>query len=211
MKQVGLVLLGVVVGWGLKIGWDWRTARRERERQAAEQLNDALSDVWQELQGHGTLKGDTIAAQRDRFRRAWWRYGPRVRSTEVRERVRSAGRFLWLVPDMAEVPRIRASAVDSAIRNAQQALTASIEHRRLPPTCFPAPEEVQRLFWGADTACGGAKALLGWLNQHPHAPIGRRGWEASPDDAPAWSWMNPRAAPARAASVDTMNPAGGPD
>lgn len=176
-------LIGVLIGWGLKVSSDAVVARRSRQRDAAESMNDALTEIWLMLRAEGSTRPERLSAARTEFRKAWWRYAPRLTDTELKERVRSAGQMLWLAEDLVDHRRDLDFAIDRAIRNAQVSLSAFVDGRKFPERCFPSPDEARDLIW--EERSGAATRLREWLDAHPHPRPASGPW--TPQDPPDWS------------------------
>lgn len=192
----GLFALGgVVLGAGLNelsarrgrrelINEQREQARHDRELAATELLDEAL--VRSSLALDRDVGAEAVSTRyseaHDAWQEGWVAHSPRIRQAELLDRVQAVGTMLHEATmrggDESAVPRY---LLARAIANARSALAHFMRGDPLPPTAFPAPDELIRLLGEGDGTEEPLGPLRAWLTDHPPPEFHLRQVEPAPE------------------------------
>ena len=192
----GLFALGgVVLGAGLSelsarrgrrelIAEQREQARYDREFAAAELLDEAL--VRSSLALDRDVGANSVAKRyseaHDAWQEGWVAHSPRIRQPELLERIQAVGTMLHEATmrggDEKGVPRY---VLARAIANARSTLAHFMRGDPLPPSAFPAPDELIKLLGEGDGSEDPLGPLRAWLTDRPQAEFHVRQVEPAPE------------------------------
>lgn len=172
-----LAFAGTYFLWLRQRAWQQGQVRFERQLEIVRTLDHALVEAERRIYNkdeppEGESRWD--AANRE-WGNGWVRASPFLNNHDLSKRYESVGLLLAELPLLEaeqgkRLPGMRRAA-RQALQNARIGIAYFAREEKLPPPCFPDPEDLRRLLGEGDpNPLGPASPLIEWLKRNPVPP-----------------------------------------